>query len=282
MKISYLDENAPVKDIVEAKLALLTSFSKVKASIIAPKKSEEAKVPTKSGNSFSYYYTTLAAVISAINDATENEDLDFLQEPVIGENNVGVRTYLFNSLGAIMDCGVYGSPSQKKDAQGYGSALTYAKRYSLCAIFGIATEDDDGKNTKNMILRKSQLEVYTVPYMGTNANLMDLYQEALDGIPEAQEYFHEKGYLTGDDAERNAQAVNQVIKVFARKAMEQARQDKTTATHKKTVENNKTLTNKPQQPKPKEKTVNTTPRESSPKDTEQQPVPQEIGLLDGI
>lgn len=282
MKISYLDENAPVKDIVEAKLALLTSFSKVKASIIAPKKSEEAKVPTKSGKNFSYYYTTLAAVISAINDATENEDLDFLQEPVIGENNVGVRTYLFNSLGAIMDCGVYGSPSQKKDAQGYGSALTYAKRYSLCAIFGIATEDDDGKNTKNMTLRKSQLEVYTVPYMGTNANLMDLYQEALDGIPEAQDYFKKKKYKVGPDAERNAQAVSQVIGVFAQKAMEHTRQDKTTATQKKTVENNKTPANKPQQPKPKEKPVNTTPREPSPKEAGQQHVSQEIGLLDGI
>ena len=32
----------------------------------------------------------------------------------------------------------------KHDAQGYGSALTYARRYSLMAACGIAPEDDDG------------------------------------------------------------------------------------------------------------------------------------------
>jgi len=35
-------------------------------------------------------------------------------------------------------------PATKQDAQGYGSALTYARRYSLMAATGIAPEDDDG------------------------------------------------------------------------------------------------------------------------------------------
>jgi len=35
-------------------------------------------------------------------------------------------------------------PASKHDAQGYGSALTYARRYSLMAACGIAPEDDDG------------------------------------------------------------------------------------------------------------------------------------------
>ena len=37
-------------------------------------------------------------------------------------------------------------PAVKQDAQGYGSALTYARRYSLMAACGIAPEDDDGNN----------------------------------------------------------------------------------------------------------------------------------------
>jgi hypothetical protein len=36
-------------------------------------------------------------------------------------------------------------PFSKKDAQGFGSALTYARRYSLMASCGLAPEDDDGK-----------------------------------------------------------------------------------------------------------------------------------------
>jgi hypothetical protein len=35
-------------------------------------------------------------------------------------------------------------PVSKSDAQGYGSALTYARRYGLCAITGVAPEEDDG------------------------------------------------------------------------------------------------------------------------------------------
>jgi len=35
-------------------------------------------------------------------------------------------------------------PASKQDPQGYGSALTYARRYSLQAACGIAPEDDDG------------------------------------------------------------------------------------------------------------------------------------------
>jgi hypothetical protein len=35
-------------------------------------------------------------------------------------------------------------PLPKNDPQGMGSAITYARRYSLCAMLGIITEDDDG------------------------------------------------------------------------------------------------------------------------------------------
>jgi hypothetical protein len=35
-------------------------------------------------------------------------------------------------------------PASKQDPQGYGSALTYARRYSVMAACGIAAEDDDG------------------------------------------------------------------------------------------------------------------------------------------
>jgi hypothetical protein len=35
-------------------------------------------------------------------------------------------------------------PANKHDAHGYGSALTYARRYALQTCFGLPTEDDDG------------------------------------------------------------------------------------------------------------------------------------------
>jgi hypothetical protein len=35
-------------------------------------------------------------------------------------------------------------PVSKADAQGYGSSLTYCRRYALAAAVGVAPEDDDG------------------------------------------------------------------------------------------------------------------------------------------
>jgi hypothetical protein len=51
--------------------------------------------------------------------------------------------------GEKMSAGVLHVPATKQDAQGYGSALTYARRYSLMAACGIAPEDDDGNAASN-------------------------------------------------------------------------------------------------------------------------------------
>jgi 2-methylisocitrate lyase-like PEP mutase family enzyme len=45
-----------------------------------------------------------------------------------------------------LECGIVHFPAVKKDPQGYASALTYARRYSLMAACGIAPEDDDGNS----------------------------------------------------------------------------------------------------------------------------------------
>lgn len=47
-----------------------------------------------------------------------------------------------------MSSGKLHVPASKQDPQGYGSALTYARRYSLVTFCGIAPEDDDGKRAK--------------------------------------------------------------------------------------------------------------------------------------
>ncbi len=46
-------------------------------------------------------------------------------------------------------------PATKQDAQGYGSAMTYARRYSLQAACGIAPEDDDGNQASRPAKPKS-------------------------------------------------------------------------------------------------------------------------------
>ena len=54
------------------------------------------------------------------------------------------ETVFVHESGEMLECGIVHFPAVKQDPQGYASALTYARRYSLMAACGIAPEDDDG------------------------------------------------------------------------------------------------------------------------------------------
>jgi hypothetical protein len=51
---------------------------------------------------------------------------------------------LIHESGEELSFGKLFVPCTKQDAQGYGSAITYARRYQLQTALGIAPEDDDG------------------------------------------------------------------------------------------------------------------------------------------
>jgi hypothetical protein len=94
---------------------------------------------------FKSKYADLASVVEAIRAAFSANGLSYIQtvEPS-DKDEVRVETTLMHSSGEWISCGVLSLPVSKADAQGYGSALTYARRYSLSAAVGVAPEDDDG------------------------------------------------------------------------------------------------------------------------------------------
>lgn len=83
-------------------------------------------------------YADLASVLSAVREPLTSNGLSVVQTT---NNNVLVTT-LLHSSGQWMRS--Y-TPilSSKQDAQGFGSGMTYARRYALSAICGIAQDDDD-------------------------------------------------------------------------------------------------------------------------------------------
>jgi len=94
---------------------------------------------------FKSKYADLASVVEAIRAAFSANGLSYIQtlEPS-DKDEVRVETTLLHSSGEWISCGILSLPVSKVDAQGYGSALTYARRYSLSAAVGVAPEDDDG------------------------------------------------------------------------------------------------------------------------------------------
>jgi len=91
-------------------------------------------------------YADLPSVIDAIKTALNDADIVFIQTAGEMVNmHLQLTTRLMHSSGEWIE-DTMTMPLTKQDPQGYGSALTYARRYSLAAITGLYQDDDDAQN----------------------------------------------------------------------------------------------------------------------------------------
>jgi hypothetical protein len=122
---------------------LVAALAKAQPEFGAVVKSKTANVKHKDGGgSHSYKYATLDAVIDAVGPALSKVGIAFVQPVQMQERGVLVRTILMLGEEWIADSGVFMPGGSTPQAS--GSAITYARRYGLTALLGIAQEDDDG------------------------------------------------------------------------------------------------------------------------------------------
>lgn len=115
---------------------------------------------------FTSKYADLATVVEAVIDGLNNNGIFLTQKCHESNDGVNVETLLLHESGESLSCGVLHVPASKQDPQGYGSALTYARRYSLMAACGIAPEDDDG-NAASRTVRNPLDSIPKVPPVPT-------------------------------------------------------------------------------------------------------------------
>lgn len=94
---------------------------------------------------FGSKYANLAAVWEAIRVPLAANGLAVVQLSTSDAAGVTVTTQLLHSSGEWIRDRLF-LPVVQKTPQGYGSALTYARRYSLAAMVGVAAEEDDDGN----------------------------------------------------------------------------------------------------------------------------------------
>jgi hypothetical protein len=116
----------------------------IAAAFIAAKKAFGPALKDKTNPAFRSKYADLGACLDAVEDALLKNGIAMLQETSLDDTGVTVETVFLHESGESIRCGKLHVPASKQDPQGYGSALTYCRRYSLMTSCGIAPEDDDG------------------------------------------------------------------------------------------------------------------------------------------
>lgn len=104
---------------------------------------------------FGSKYADLAICIEAVIDSLHENGIALMQETFESEKGVIVQTLFLHESGESMPAGRIFVPAAQNTPQAFGSALTYARRYSLMSACGIAPEDDDGNAASKLIPQKT-------------------------------------------------------------------------------------------------------------------------------
>jgi hypothetical protein len=122
---------------------------------------------------FKSKYADLASVIEAVRGPLTRHGLSFHQPLVESEFGRGVKTILSHGpSNTHIEC-VVPLIVGKNDMQGLGSAITYARRYGLMGMAGIAADDDDGNAAAASVRDAPKSE-----------GLLDAWKDAvLDALP---------------------------------------------------------------------------------------------------
>lgn len=110
----------------------------------------EVKNPKNVANNpfFNSKYAPLDEVINTIKEPLSKHGLSYIQMPNSEDGAlVSITTMLLHESGEWIESDPLKLKNDKPTAQGSGSSITYARRYQLSAMLGIASEDDDDGNT---------------------------------------------------------------------------------------------------------------------------------------
>ena len=164
---------------------------------------KELKQPMKDANNpfFKSKYVPLENVVEAIDDVAPKFGLTYSQYPVTTDDGkVGISTVLLHESGEFIEYPPATTKPDKNTPQGVGSELTYMRRYSLSAVFGITSDqDDDGNeasgNTKAKQTSNKNVQMASAQTIGTLKKEVIEFTNLIKGTEkEAPQYIVEQKF----------------------------------------------------------------------------------------
>lgn len=119
-------------------------MKEIAAALVKAQKAFGPALKTSTNPAFRSKYAKLENCIDAVIDALNDNGIMLMQNTHENPTGIVVETLFLHESGEVVSNGKLYVPAAKNDPQGFGSALTYARRYSLMSACGIAPEDDDG------------------------------------------------------------------------------------------------------------------------------------------
>jgi len=124
---------------------LAAALSAFQGEIKNPVKNREVTVRTRTGSSYKFAYATFDVILDTCRPLLAKHGLAVLQFPSNSEKGLELTTILTHQSGQWMS-GSLTLPIQESGPQAMGSLISYARRYSMASILGIAAEEDDDAN----------------------------------------------------------------------------------------------------------------------------------------
>jgi hypothetical protein len=142
---------------ISAQAAWTAAFVAAQAEMPEIAKTKTAKIETANKRSFSYSYAELPGIIEAVRATLSNHGLAVAQSVESNGPGIGVATRIYHRDGHVETFGPI-VLAAGNDARSAGSAITYARRYALCAALGIAPDDDDDAEVATKKVQRSEAE----------------------------------------------------------------------------------------------------------------------------
>ena len=130
----------------EAINELAAALATAQGAFTNPPRNREVTVRTKAGDTYRFAYSTLDSVMDVVRKPLADNGLALVHSLGNDEQGPVCETRLIHASGQWLGTWVPVIVAEGANAQGWGGAITYARRYGLCSLLGIAADEDDDAN----------------------------------------------------------------------------------------------------------------------------------------